>query len=73
MDKKLEQMGLHDIRHMNEQECEETLLYLRYYLNRLSAGARQEGFQVLLQHLEARLQPPPGPGELLATGEQAPV
>ena len=60
MDKKLEQIGLNDIRQMNEQECEETLLYLRYYLNRLSPCARQENYQALANHLQARLQSPPG-------------
>jgi hypothetical protein len=60
MDKKLEQIGLNDIRQMNEQECEETLLYLRYYLNRLSPGVRQQDYQVLANHLQARLQSPPG-------------
>ena len=58
MDKKLEEIGLNDIRHMNDQECEEALLYLRYYLNRLSPGSRQEKFQVLISQLETRLQPP---------------
>jgi hypothetical protein len=61
MDKKFEQIGLNDIRQMSEQECEETLLYLRYYLNRLSPGAQKQTYQGLVHLLEAHLQPPPGP------------
>lgn len=61
MDKKLEQIGQQDIRHMSEQECEETLLYLRYYLNRLSPGTQKQTYQDLVHLLEARLQPPSRP------------
>lgn len=56
MDKKLEQIGQHEIRHMSQQECEETLLYLRYYLNRLSPGTQKETYQRLAKQLQARLQ-----------------
>lgn len=56
MDKKLEQIGQQDIRHMSEQECEETLLYLRYYLNRLGPGAQKECYQHLVHQLQARLR-----------------
>ena len=55
MNKKLEQIGQQDIRQMSEQECEETLLYLRYYLNRLGPGIQKENFQHLVQQLQARL------------------
>jgi hypothetical protein len=68
MDKKLEQIGLNDIRQMSKQECEETLLYLRYYLNRLSPGAPKETYQVLIHQLEVHLHRPSGPGEPLAAG-----
>ena len=71
MDKKFEQIGLNDIRQMSEQECEETLLYLRYYLNRLSPGTQQHTYQGLVHLLEARLQPPPGPDKG-GSGEKAP-
>jgi hypothetical protein len=66
MDKKFEQIGLNDIRHMSEQECEETLLYLRYYLNRLSPGGPSATYQGLIRQLEGRLQAPPPTGK--ATG-----
>lgn len=56
MDKKLEQIGLQDIRQMSDQECEETLLYLRYYLNRLGPGSKKQTYQDLLHQLQARLQ-----------------
>lgn len=59
MEKNLEQIGLQEIRQMSEQECEETLLYLRYYLNRLQPGSPRETYQQLMQQLEARLQRPP--------------
>jgi hypothetical protein len=63
MDKKLEQIGLQDIRHMSAQDCEETLLYLRYYLNRLSPGTPKETYQGLIPLLEGHLQTPPGASE----------
>jgi hypothetical protein len=62
MDKKLEQIGLNDIRQMSDQECEETLLYLRYYLNRLGPGTQKETYQGLHHQLQARLQLPPNKG-----------
>lgn len=59
MEKNLEQIGLQEIRQMSEQECEETLLYLRYYLNRVQPGGPRETYQQLMQQLEARLQARP--------------
>lgn len=61
MEKNLEQIGLQEIRQMSKQQCEETLLYLRYYLNRLQPGDPREPYHQLIQQLEVRLQPPPGP------------
>jgi hypothetical protein len=58
MEKNLERIGLNNIRQMSVQECEETLLYLRYYLNRLSPGGPRETYQGLIAQLEGRLQPP---------------
>ncbi|MGV3504701.1 MAG: hypothetical protein ACO1O1_13420 [Adhaeribacter sp.] len=56
MEKNLEEIGLEEIRQMNKQECEEKLLYLRYYLTRLQPGGPRATYLELICQLEARLQ-----------------
>lgn len=65
MEKNLEEIGLHEIRQMSQQECEETLLYLRYYLNRLQPGSPRKSYQERVGQLEARLQEIKGQAKLL--------
>lgn len=65
MEKNLEEIGLYEIRQMSLQECEETLLYLRYYLNRLQPGSARKTYQERVSQLEARLQELRDPGKFL--------
>jgi hypothetical protein len=65
MEKNMEEIGLHEIMQMGKQECEETLLYLRYYLNRLQPGGPRKTYQELICQLEGRLQEITGPAKIL--------